>query len=94
MSIILVNPVGDVELQVVASVPVLDSLKGKTIGYVFIQHVSVLVFWKHLERVVEERLEPKRVVKVYKSNTWAPAAKSDIEMVAGTTDFTIVGVGA
>ncbi|MBI4198724.1 MAG: hypothetical protein HY533_06410 [Chloroflexi bacterium] len=94
MSILLVSPIGDVDSSVNTVSSSLETLKGKTVGYVFNQHISVLAFWRQLERIVKERLEPKGVVKVYKSNTWAPAATSDIDRIVSTTDFAVVGVGA
>ncbi len=73
---------------------VLDTLKGKAVGYVFNQHISSLVFWRYLEQSVESALEPSRVLGVYKPNTWAPAPKDDIERVIQETDYALVGVGA
>lgn len=94
MSILLFDPVGDTETPQRAQEKALDTLKGKAIGYVFNQHVSSLVFWKHLEQNVESTLEPSSVVGVYKPNTWAPAPKTEIERILRETDFALVGVGA
>ena len=94
MSIVLVSPIGNVDASVATAASPLETLKGKRVGYVFNQHISVLAFWRQLERIVEERLEPKDVVKVYKSNTWAPAATPDIDKIVNATDFAVVGVGA
>jgi hypothetical protein len=94
MSLLLFDPVGDIEVPARAEMKVLDTLKGKAVGYVFNQHISSLVFWKYLEENVESALEPSRVVGVYKPNTWAPAPKDEIERVIQETDYALVGVGA
>ncbi|MBI4311641.1 MAG: hypothetical protein HY681_07650 [Chloroflexi bacterium] len=94
MSIILISPVGNVDSSVAVAASSLETLKGKAVGYVFNQHISALAFWRQLERVIEDRLEPRGVVKVYKSNTWAPAPASEISRIVSATDFAVVGVGA
>ena len=55
----------------------LETLVGKKIGCVFHQHVSALAFWKALEREIEKTLKPARVIRIHKSNTWAPAPRAD-----------------
>ncbi len=90
----LFDPAGDIALPERAEEIVLDTLKGKAVGYVFNQHISSNVFWKHLEENVESALEPSSTLKVYKPNTWAPAPKDKIEQVIQETDFALVGVGA
>ena len=94
MSIVLFDPVGDIEVSERAEEKILDTLKGKAVGYVFNQHVSSLVFWKHLEQNMESAVEPSSVLRVYKANTWAPAPKGEIERVIQETDYALVGVGA
>ena len=90
----LFDPVGDIELPERAEEIALDTLKGKAIGYVFNQHISATVFWKHLEENVENALEPSKVLKVYKPSHTRPAAKDEIERVVRETDYALVGVGA
>jgi hypothetical protein len=94
MDILLFDPVGDIDLPERAEEKVLDTLKGKVVGYIFNQHNSSLVFWKHLEENVESALEPPGTVKVYKPNTWAPAPKDEIERIIQGSDYALVGVGA
>jgi len=94
MGILLFDPVGDIEVPENVEEKNLDTLKGKAVGYVFNQHVSSLIFWKHLEQNVEKTFEPSSVLRVYKSNTWAPAPKAEIERVIRETDYAVVGVGA
>jgi glucose-6-phosphate 1-dehydrogenase len=72
----------------------LDTLQGKAVGYVFNQHVSSLVFWEQLERIVQTTLDPSRVVQVYKANTWSQAPEADLERIIRETDYALVGVGA
>ncbi len=94
MDILLFDPVGDIDLPERAEEKVLDTLKGKVVGYIFNQHNSSLVFWKHLEENVESALEPPNALRVYKPNTWAPAPKESIERIIQETDYALVGVGA
>jgi hypothetical protein len=94
MDILLFDPVADIDLPERAEEKVLDTLKGKVVGYIFNQHNSSLVFWKRLEENVESALEPSSTLKVYKPNTWAPAPKDKIDRVIQETDYALVGVGA
>ncbi len=94
MSIVIFDPVADVEVPQRADERVLDTLSGKAVGYIFNQHVSALAFWKHLEANVETALEPSRTVRVYKANTWAPALAPDVDRVLEETAYALVGVGA
>ena len=94
MDILLFDPVGDIDLPERAVEKVLDTLKGKVVGYIFNQHISSIVFWKHLEESVESALEPSSTVKVYKPSHTMPAAQDEIERVVRETDFALVGVGA
>ena len=94
MSLRLFDPVGDIDLPHLAEEKALDTLKGKAVGYIFNQHISSIVFWKHLEESVESALEPSSTVKVYKPSHTMPAAQDEIERVVRETDFALVGVGA
>ena len=92
MSIVLFDPVGDIEVSERVDEKVLDTLKGKAVGYVFNQHGPSLIFWKYLEQNVESALEPSSVLRVYKPNKAAPATKGEIEQVIRETDYALVGV--
>ena len=94
MTIQLFDPVAEVEQVQRRAERALDSVKGKRVGYVFNQHVSSLLFWKHLEAQVAARLRPSSEFKVYKPNTWAQAPKAEVEELLGGRDFALVGVGA
>ncbi|MEE8442568.1 MAG: hypothetical protein V3S37_02360 [Dehalococcoidia bacterium] len=94
MSIVLFDPVGDIEVAERAQEKALDTLKGKAVGYIFNQHVSSLVFWKYLEQNLGSALEPSKVVGIHKPNTWAPAPGEEVERIIRETDFALVGVGA
>ena len=94
MAIVMFEPVGDVERLEVREEHPLDGLTGKRIGLVFNQHTSALAFWKAFEKEVEERLTPAAMHRVYKTNTWAQAPKTEIERLVQETDFALIGVGA
>ena len=94
MSIQLYDPVGEVEAVQQQPMRVLETLGGKRIGYIFNQHIAGLAFWKALEKAVESRFNPSSVYRVYKTNTWAPAPKAEMERVLKETDYVLVGVGA
>jgi hypothetical protein len=94
MSIELFDPVGEVETLQRQTERTLQTLVGKKAGYVFNQHVSALVFWKALESEIEKTLKPARVLRINKSNTWAPAPRADANRLLQETDYALVGVGA
>jgi hypothetical protein len=94
MSIQLFDPVGEVEVVQQAPRRTLETLAGRRVGYVFNQHVSALAFWKALEGEIEKTLKPSDILRVYKTNTWAPAPKAEAGRVLEATDYVLVGVGA
>jgi hypothetical protein len=94
MTIVVFNPVGDVERLEKKHERALGELEGKRIGYIFNQHTSALAFWKAFEAEVGARYTPASVHRIYKTNTWAQAPKSEIERLADATDFAVIGVGA
>jgi len=94
MSIELFDPVGEVETLQRQPERTLQTLVGKKAGCVFNQHVSALAFWKALESEIEKTLKPARVLRINKSNTWAPAPRADANRLLQETDYALVGVGA
>ena len=94
MTIELFDPVGEVEAIAQQAARPLPSLKGKRVGCIFNQHVSAIAFWKALESELGETQQPAKVMRVYKSNTWAPAPRVDAERLLAETDYALVGVGA
>ena len=94
MSIQLFDPVGEVETVQQRPQLALRSLDGKRVCCVFNQHVSALAFSKALETEIEKTLKPSNILRVYKTNTWAPAPKADANRVLEATDYVLVGVGA
>jgi hypothetical protein len=94
MTIELFDPVGEVEAIKSQTQRALPSLKGKRVGCIFNQHVSALAFWKALEEELGETQKPASVMRVYKTNTWAPAPRVDANRVLAETDYALVGVGA
>ena len=94
MTIELFDPVGEVEKLERQAFRALPSLEAKRVGCVFNQHVSAIAFWKAMESEVERSLAPSHVLRIYKSNTWAPAPRADANRVLAETDYVLVGVGA
>lgn len=94
MTIQLFDPVGEVHIPKAMPQRALGSLAGKRVGLVFNQHVSAIAFWKAMESELENTLKPASMLRVYKSNTWAPAPLADANRVLEETDYVLVGVGA
>lgn len=94
MTIQMFDPIGEVEAVQRKPTRVLETLNGRRLACVFNQHVSAIAFWKALESEIERTLQPSSVLRVYKSNTWAPAPRADAERVLDETDYVLVGVGA
>lgn len=94
MMIELFDPVGDVEEIKAQPARVLETLNGKRVGCIFNQHVSAIPFWKALEEEIGKTLNPESVMRVYKTNTWAPAPRVDANKLLAETDYALVGVGA
>ena len=94
MVITLYDPVGDVQIPEASPEQYLESLKGKRIGYVFNQHSTALLFWKHLEQEVRARLAPSGEAKIYKDNTWRQAPDDQMNALLKRIDYALVGVGA
>ena len=67
--------------------------RGKKLACLFNGHVSVLPFWRQLEKEVDERCETSQVIKVVKPNTFAPATQADIAGLSAA-DLALVGVCA
>jgi len=94
MAITLYDPVGDVQIPEASPDQYLESLKGKRVGYVFNQHSTGLLFWKHLEQEVKARLAPSGEAKIYKDNTWRPAPQAEMDALLKKIDYALVGIGA
>ena len=94
MTITMYDPVGEVKAAETSSGQYLESLKGKRVGYVFNQHSTALLFWKHLEQEVRERLAPSGEAKIYKDNTWRPAPQAEMDALLKKIDYALVGIGA
>jgi len=71
-----------------------DSLQGKTVGFLFNSHRSARSFWKELQEAVGRLYAPHRAVGLEKWNTWSPAPGELIDQLASGTDYAVVGVGA
>ncbi|MEO7728327.1 MAG: hypothetical protein ABIS45_13820 [Burkholderiales bacterium] len=94
MTIELFDPVGEVETIAAKPKSIIETLAGKRLGCIFNQHVSALSFWKALEDEIGKTLKPASVMRVYKTNTWAPAPRVEANKLLAETDYALVGVGA
>ena len=94
MGVLMMNPTGIVMKPHLQKVHGLDTLQGKKVGYIFNQHSTASAFWKTLEKAVETKFGPVAVCRVYKENTWAPAARTEVDKLVRETDYALVGVGA
>ena len=94
MAIELFDPVGEIEEIKAKPQRVLETLAGKRVGCIFNQHVSAIPFWKAMEDEIGKTLRPESVMRVYKTNTWAPAPRADANRLLAETDYALVGVGA
>lgn len=94
MTIRLLDPTGKVAKVKPQEEKVLEVLAGKRVGYVFNQHDSAQDFWKALEHEVGNRFRPSAMHRVYKDNTWAPAASAEVDKLVQEADYVLVGVGA
>jgi len=94
MTILLLDPTGNVAKPRLENERALDSLKGKKVGYIFNQHKSALIFWNALEQEIKKKLCPATVYRIYKENTWAPAPKAEVARLVSETDYALVGLGA
>lgn len=71
----------------------LETLTGARMGLVWSQHASSEKFWPVFERVVEAALHPSEVHRLYKDSTWNVATPQQVDELARTVDFVLVGVG-
>ncbi len=94
MAVVLVDPTGVMPSSQREGPAKLQTLKGKRVGFIFNQHAIGKDFWRGLEREVEKNFAPIAIDRVYKDNTWAPAAPTDVERLIRETDYVLVGVGA
>ena len=71
----------------------LEVLEGTRMGLLWSQHASSEKFWPTFERVVQARLHPSEVHRLYKPSTWNVATLGEIAALARTVDYVLVGVG-
>lgn len=94
MTILILDPRGEVARPELPRERALGKLTGKRIGYLFNQHKSGVTFWKALEQEIAKHYAPASVRRIYKENTWAPAPQADVARLIAETDFALVGLGA
>lgn len=94
MTIRLLDPTGTIARTATKAESILETLQGRKVGFVFNQHATGLTFWEALEKGVQERFKPSAVERLYKENTWAPAAKGLVDKLVSETDYALVGLGA
>ena len=94
MSIVLIDPTGLLANTRREGRESLKDLRGKRAGFVFNQHATGVAFWRALESEVQKSFAPSGVDRVYKDNTWAPAAQTELDRLIRETDYVLVGLGA
>ena len=72
--------------------PRIDSLAGKTVGFISNGKEGTSGFFKHLDRLLKERLHVANIIWKTKSNYSAPA-EQDIIDEARNWDLAITGLG-
>ena len=71
----------------------LEVIEGTRVGLLWSQHASSEKFWPVFERIVQQRMHPSRVEKLYKRSTWNVATPEEVADFAGRIDYALVGVG-
>lgn len=94
MSIMLFDPVGELQAVYGKNERQLASLKGKRVAYIFNQHIAAVSFWEELEREVQNKLQPSSVYRVYKTQSWKSTPQAELDHVIQETDYALIGVGA
>ena len=94
MSILLVDPVGEVASVAPKAVAQLAGLQGRRVGFVFNGQIAAQAFWSRLEREVQATLAPTAVERLHKDNTYAPIPQEAVARMVRQTDYALVGVGA
>jgi hypothetical protein len=90
----IVSPVGHPRVQAQAPRRVLETLSGRSVGFIWNQYQATGNFWPRLERALEELCQPRAVQRAYKANTWSPLDKERFRELAHSVDYMVVGVGA
>ena len=71
----------------------LEVVEGTRVGLLWSQHASSEKFWPVFERIIEQRLHPSEIHRLYKRSTWNVATPQEIEAFASRIDYALVGVG-
>jgi hypothetical protein len=90
----IVSPVGHPRVQAQAPRRVLETLAGRSVGFIWNQYQATVSFWPRLERALEDLCRPRAVERAYKTNTWSPLGKERFQEIARSVDYLVVGVGA
>jgi hypothetical protein len=92
MTLRVLDPTSENEVDEPEVAPRLGSLAGKTVGFISNGKEGTEGFFSHLDRLLRERLEVANVVWRTKSNYSAPA-EQDIIDEARDWDLAITGLG-
>lgn len=92
MSLLVLDPTSEKAPPLGAAAPRLDTLKGKTIGFISNGKKGTKGFFVHLERLLVEEHRVAKVVMRTKSNYSAPA-DADIVAEIKQWDAAITGIG-
>lgn len=90
----LISPLGRPPLGTQAARTRLESVTGRSVGFIWNQYPATRGFWPHFERAIEALCKPKHVERAYKSNTWMPLETERYAELAKSVDYLIIGVGA
>ena len=92
MTIRVLDPTSEANPQEIKPAARLETLRGKTVGFISNGKEGSAGFFAHLDRLLRERFEVANVVLQVKSNYSAPAEGTIIDAVK-TWDLAITGLG-
>ena len=90
----IVSPVGHPRVRTQAARRVLETLAGRSVGFIWNQYQATAHFWPRLERALQALCQPRAIERAYKTNTWSPLDKARFQELSLGVDYMVVGVGA
>lgn len=90
----IVSPVGHPRASAQAPRRLLETLGGRSVGFIWNQYQATRNFWPRLEQALQDLCQPRAVQRAYKTNTWSPLDKERFRELARSVDYMVVGVGA
>ena len=92
MSFTVLDPTAEKTAPAGKAAPRLDTLKGKTVGFISNGKVGTKGFFAHLDRLLREEYGVAKVVSRTKTNYSAPADKHIVDEIS-QWDAVISGIG-